>query len=583
MYTIYKNILFMIMAVAILTTSITSCDITDDPIIDKALPAVTSTTPVNLDSSVTINSAITVIFSEDMDPLTFTAENFTTKTGDSIVSGAITYTDTSVSFTPNNNFEYSTTYTTTVTAEVKDLKGNSIASNYTWSYTTVALDSNDPIVDIILPTVVSSTPVILDSIVAINSVITATFSEAMDPLSLTAVTFVTKDGDSIVSGAITYTDTSVSFTPNNNFEYSTTYTTTVTTGVKDLSGNQLASDYSWSYTTVSIGDTAAPTAIAVQPLDSSVGVNINSQIRVTFNEAMKISTINSTNFLVANGTTPVPGNVTYDIPNKTAVFSPSENLESEILYTVTLTTGVTDLNDNSLAVNKVWNFTTAASGSGPDPVMLGTAGNFVILAKTAVSTVPASIIIGDIGISPAAETYITGFSQVDAIGYATSPQVTGFMYAADMAAPIPAQMTTAISDMETAYTDAAGRINPDSTNLSSGNIGGLTLAPGLYTWGSSVTIPTDITLSGGASDVWIFQVEGDLSISADVKIILSGEAKSQNIFWQVSGEAILGATSHFEGIILSKTAIRMGTGATLKGRALAQTQVALDQSTVTKP
>jgi hypothetical protein len=236
-----------------------------------------------------------------------------------------------------------------------------------------------------------------------------------------------------------------------------------------------------------------------------------------------------------------------------------------------------------MAANKVWTFTTEAAGLGPAPVLLGTAGNFAILAKTAISTVPASAITGDVGISPAAETYLTGFSQTKFTGYSTSPQVTGFLYAADMTPPTPTNMTTAISDMETAYTDAAGRPTPNFLNLGAGTLNANTLVPGLYNWGTTVNITGDITIAGAANDVWIFQMTGDLTVSSAARVILSGGAQAKNIFWQIAGEANMGTTSHFEGIVLSQTAITLATGASINGRLLAQTQVALDKATVTKP
>lgn len=220
------------------------------------------------------------------------------------------------------------------------------------------------------------------------------------------------------------------------------------------------------------------------------------------------------------------------------------------------------------------------------PVLLGTAGNFAILAKTGVSTVPTSVVTGDIGLSPAAASFITGFTlSADASNvFSTSPQVVGGgkVYAANYAVPTPSNLTTAVLDMQAAYTDAAGRPTPDHVNLGSGNIGGLTLAPGLYNWGSSVTIPTDVTISGGANDVWIFQMSGDLIMSSAARITLSGGAQTKNIFWQVAGQATIGTTAHFEGIILSQTAITLQTGATMNGRALAQSMVALDSATVTQ-
>jgi hypothetical protein len=227
----------------------------------------------------------------------------------------------------------------------------------------------------------------------------------------------------------------------------------------------------------------------------------------------------------------------------------------------------------------------AAQVAGPAAVNLGSAGNFVILSKTGISTTGSTSIVGDIGISPAAATYITGFGlSLPAYGaFSTSSLVSGKVYAPGYADPTPANLTTAVSDMEIAYTDAAGRTNPTATELGAGNIGGMTLAPGLYKWSTGVTIPTDVTLSGSANDVWIFQIAQNLDISSAAKVILSGGAKAGNIFWQVAGQTVIGTTAVFNGNILDQTAIVLNTGATLNGRALAQTAVTLDSNTVIMP
>ncbi|MDZ7797034.1 MAG: ice-binding family protein [Candidatus Marinimicrobia bacterium] len=438
-------------------------------------------------------------------------------------------------------------------------------------------------VDTDAPTLVSTTPVNAATDVAVNTNISATFSEAMDPATITETSFTLAQGSTAIAGSVGYSGNTAAFNPTTNLSYNTEYTATVTTSVTDEAGNALEEDKVFSFTTGETVDSSSPTVISTIPVNAATDVAINSNIRATFSEAMDLATITETSFTLAQGSTTVDGTVIYDIPNNTAVFAPAENLVAGTQYTATITTTASDLSGNGLETDKVWNFTTAASGSGPAPVNLGTAGNFAILAKTEISTVPASAITGDIGLSPAAETYITGFSLTDATGYATSTQVTGFVYASDMAPPTPTTMTTAISDMEIAYTDAAGRTTPDYSDLGSGAIGGQTLTPGLYKWGSSVTVASDITIDGAANDVWIFQISGDLTVSGSINVTLSGGAQAKNIFWQVSGMASMGTNAHFEGIILTQTYIAMNTGASMNGRLLAQTAVTLDQNTVTEP
>ena len=223
--------------------------------------------------------------------------------------------------------------------------------------------------------------------------------------------------------------------------------------------------------------------------------------------------------------------------------------------------------------------------AGPAMVDLGSARDFVILAKSGISTIGVTSVIGDIGVSPVTATSITGFGLIlpAASAFSTSALVTGKVYAPDYASPTPVKMTTVISDMETAYTNAMGRTNPTATELGAGNIGGMTLAPGLYKWGTGVTIPTDVTLSGSANDVWIFQIAQNLDISSATKVILSGGAKASNIFWVVAGQTTIGTTAILNGNVLDQTTIVLNTGASLNGRALAQAAVTLDSNTVVMP
>lgn len=325
----------------------------------------------------------------------------------------------------------------------------------------------------------------------------------------------------------------------------------------------------------------SPSVTAKSPAANASNVSLNKVISVTFSEAMDVSTINSTTFTLKQGTINISGTIAYE--GTTATFTPTSLLIAGTNYSVSLTTGLKNLSGNAISANNSWTFSTGNNAAGLAAINLGMAGNYVILAKTAINNSPTSSITGDLGLSPAATSYITGFSLTNATGYATSAQVTGKLFAADMVSPTSTNLTTAVNDMITAYNDAAGRPSPDFSEFGSGNIGGTTLTEGLYKWTNTVTAPTNLIISGSSTDVWIFQIAGNLTVSSGIKITLSGGAQAKNIFWQVAGTVTIGTTAQFKGVILSQTGITLKTGASLTGRTLAQTAVILDKNIVTQP
>jgi len=335
---------------------------------------------------------------------------------------------------------------------------------------------------------------------------------------------------------------------------------------------------------VNTDDVLAPTVVSSLPADAATDVARNRNITATFSEAMDAATVDVVSFSLAQGATPVAATVSYE--DLVATLAPESELASSTLYTATMTVAVKDLAGNAMESEYVWNFTTGVNlAAGPSPVELGTSDDFAALAKTGISTTGTTAITGDIGVSPAAATYITGFSlSMDATNvFSTSPFVTGSIYAADYAIPAPANLTTAIGDMETAYTDAAGRTLPDGTELFAGDLSGQTIPAGLYKWGTGVLINGSVTLSGGANDVWIFQIAQDLTVGNGAMVTLSGGAVAKNVFWQIAGQTTLGTTSDFKGIILCKTLIEVNTGAGINGRLLAQTAITLDSNALTEP
>ena len=239
------------------------------------------------------------------------------------------------------------------------------------------------------------------------------------------------------------------------------------------------------------------------------------------------------------------------------------------------------LRNRSMAIMLTAIALTASSVAiaGQAPVNLGAAGTFAILSKTGVTNVYASAVTGNVGSSP-----ITGAAIL-----VTCTEVSGTIFSVDAAGPLPCTvnaapfLTSAVLDMEAAYLDAEGRSSPDFTEVGAGEIGGLTLSPGLYKWGTGVMISTDVTLTGGPNDVFIFQIAGTLTQANAARVTLTGGAQAKNIFWQVADVVAIGTTAHFEGIVLAKTMVAVKTGASVQGRLLAQTAVTLQMNAVTQP
>jgi len=424
------------------------------------------------------------------------------------------------------------------------------------------------------PTVISVEPPNGSAGVCPNTIVTATFSKAMNPATINDTTFLLAGpGTTAVAGVVTYDAPSntATFTPSSALAIPTVlYTATITTGATDTFGNALASDFVWTFTT---GTTTClsgpPTVISVTPPDLSAGICPDTVVVATFSEAMNPATINSTTFLLAAGSTPVAGAVTYDAPSHVATFTPTSSLALSTLYTATITTGAQDLFGNSLASDFVWSFTTAATACA-SIVPLGTACSFGILGATpVVSNVGLlTVVTGDIGIWPAAS--ITGFPP---------GTLTGTKHAADAVA------MAAQGDLTTAYNFAAAAAGGA---VLTADIGGQTLAPGVYKTTSAqptLGITGNLTLSGPASGVWIFQIVSSLTTAAgNSQVIMAGGATAHNVFWQVGSSATLGTNTIFQGTIMAQASITLTTGATLNGRALARTgAVTLDSNPVNVP
>lgn len=443
------------------------------------------------------------------------------------------------------------------------------------------------------PNIIAVDPADGSTLIAINSKVIATFDKNMNAETLDDASFtLVGAGEAALTGIIKFDDysRSVSFTSDSHFTADTVYTATITSSAKSTGSKSLKSDYVWSFTSGTEEDTDAPTVNSTVPEDTSTDVAINRSISVFFSESLDPASINPDTFkLTSNaGNTSVSGKVSYE--NRLVSFQPNSNLAINTLFTATLTTGVEDLAGNTMAVNFVWTFTSGESiATGPAPINLRTAGDFVILTKTGITNVHTSDITGNVGASPITAAAMNNVfcSEIDGTIYGSDAAYTGSGSVTCFAGAAPdiTLVANAVLDMGTAYTDAAGRTNPDFTELHAGNLSGKTLVPGLYKWGTDVLINTDVTLSGDANDVWIFQISGDLIQASNTSVILAGGARAKNIFWQVGGGTgvALDTGADFEGIVLAIKGITVNTLASVNGRLLSQTAVTLDMNAVTEP
>jgi hypothetical protein len=408
-----------------------------------------------------------------------------------------------------------------------------------------------------------------------NTIVTATFSKAMNPATINGATFtVTGPGATAVAGQVTYdapSNTAI-FTPTTTLALNTVYTATVTTGARDMFGNALAGKVAWTFATSNTPcQPGPPTVISTGPVNGANGVCPNTPVVATFSTAMNPATINPTTFtLTGPGTAAVTGQIAYDAPSHVATFTPSSNLALSTAYDATITTGAQDILGDPLASNVVWTFTTSTVACQAPPVPLGSAANFEALAGSTITNTGPTVITGsDLGLSPGSA--VTGFPP----GTLTPPAV---MHVTD---PIAAQAEV---DLTTAYIYTAGL--PGGAVLP-GDMSGLTFTPGLYKTSSTVQLSAgNVTLDaqGNANAVFIFQIGSTLTTLGSTHVVLAGGAQPQNIFWQVGSSATLGTNSIFQGTIMSFQSITLDTGATLLGRALARNgAVTMDSNTVTGP
>jgi thiamine monophosphate synthase len=361
--------------------------------VDTTPPTVLTVSPPNLSTGVPASTIVQVAFSEPMTASTITTSTiFLTNTSTSaVVPASVAYNAArnTATLTPSAALAGSTTFTLTVTTGVKDLSGNSLATTFNSVFTTVTVDTTPP-------TVAAVVPASLATNVATNTTVQVTFSEAMDSSTITAtnVTLKITTTSVLVPAVVVYNKAThvATLTPSSVLAFATGYTVTVTTGVKDVAGNALASPFTSTFTTVAAPDTTAPTIISRSPVDSATGVATTATPTVTFSEAMDQTTINATNvkLSVTSSSAAVAGTVTYNAATNTATFTPSSPLSNNTKYTLTVTTGVKDPAGNALAAQSTSTFTTVADTTAPTILSTSPANNATNVVVTAPVTVTFS-------------------------------------------------------------------------------------------------------------------------------------------------------------------------------------------------
>lgn len=575
-------------------------------------PAVTSTNPARGATNVLLNRKITATFNQAMNGGTVMAAGTVTvvvTAGGAPVAGAVTYdgaSNTAV-FTPAAVLAINTEFTARITTAALSAGGTALASDYVWNFTTgVTTDTTGP-------TVTSTNPGSGDTSVPLNQKITATFSEAMNPATISlpgTVTVVITAGSIPVPGTVTYDTTSdtVVFTPVADLEASTQYTATISAVAADLAGNLLtagAVPNPWSFTTGTALNDAVPAITLTSPVSTAMSVPTDTTISATFSAPMDPTTITNATFTVAEegvGGAPVNGTVAYDVASQIATFTPSVNLFGSTTYTATISNTLTDISGNALAEGVVpnpWSFTTGpGTGTGPQSVNLGAATSFGAVGGGAGITNQGllTVINGDIG-TTGVSTVVTGFHDAGpGCTYTETILNAGLVNGSiDTAAPPPtvgcpsegtaatlSVATQALADANTAFINLSPAVLPGGTDPFAGQLGGHVFAPGIYKSASGTFLITgsDLTLDaqGDANAVWVFQASmsltvGDAGTPRSVQLINGAQAK--NVYWQVGSAATINPAGGgtMVGTIIASAGVTFSTAGnvaitTLNGRAL---------------
>ena len=508
--------------------------------VDGVCPLVTTTSPVNGATNVPLDQIITVSFNEEMNPETINQSSFTLN-GTSQVAGVVTYSGTTGTFTPSALLTPNTTYSARITRTVKDLTGNALQTETIWTFSTGLT---------VTPMVSSTDPENNTNNVVLNKLVSVTFNMPMKASTINTTTYTLKQGNTAVSGTVSYSGTTAIFTPTGPLSPNTVYTATVSKAVTNLDNTALLSDYVWKFTT---GTLVAPTVTSADPINNSTGISLTQTVTADFSMIMDPLTINGTTFTLKQGTTTIAGTVTYS--GTTASFNPTNDLLEGKLYTATITTGAKNAAGVSLANDYVWSFTTLVVNA-PAPTAKLFFGVFGGTAGITNQGLLTRINNGGIG-TTAVSTKVTGFTDILANPfevYTVTPLndglVAGGIYAA---APAPGNATKAqialdgLNAARDLYNSISPASRPGGSDQGSGELGALSLAPGVYKSASGTYKITngdlELDAQGDANAVWYFQAASSLTVgspSASRSVrFKNGVGSPSNVYWYVGSTAVI--------------------------------------------
>lgn len=564
-------------------------------------PTVTFTFPLRNATNVATNTLVTANFSEEMDVESINTATFTLYEGENKILGTVGYNGVTAVFTPAADLLTSTVYKGIVTTGVKsNASGTHLANNYEWTFTTANPISIVPTTpapsgpipggapDRTPPQVTSTVPANLATDVALNSTIVATFNEAMNPLSITAASFVvSKDGVAVPGSVLPVGLTGV-FTPTALMTANSTYKATISTDAKDLAGNNLAANYDWTFTTGALVDTTAPTVILTSPLNGATGVPVNTDVVATFSEAMAALSLTPLTFTLDDAGALVASTV-LPVLDK-ATLNPNANLAFNTLYTATITVGAKDLAGNPMAAPYVWTFRTATAPALVNPGLLAP---YAIASAGGVTTGAALVKInGSTVLDPLDQCNAVPVGAADDFGLCggtpplnNNPGVLDFVITPTHDAPGPITAAAIKAELTTKWNSISPAGLPGGTVLGCGTIGSggeagaligcsgnFTLPAGVYIsqTATSIGIAGNLVLDGGgdANATFVFQAPSTVTTAPGAAIILQNGAKASNVWWYVGSSATLDSNTVFNGNILASASVSMGTSATSCGRLL---------------